>query len=187
MKKPNDAAILIIGIIIFAISYSIDNQASAFFKEAKFPLFDAVFSTITNFGVVLIVMLAIPSIMIYKKKRKLAYLLLAAFFISFALAFVLKLAFLRQRPIDAFTYPFTGIINYSFPSMHAMVVFALLPILAKYLQKQRTFWLSFAFLAVFSRIYLGFHFLSDVVFGALSGYFIGTCLLRYSENKKWLK
>lgn len=187
MKKINDAAILIIGIILLAFSYIIDNQANEFFKEAKLPIFDAVFSIITNFGVVMVVMLVIPSIMLYRKKRIWLYLLWTAFFISFALAFALKLVFLRQRPIDAFTYPFTNIINYSFPSMHAMVVFALLPILAKCLQKQKAFWISFAFLAVFSRVYLGFHFLSDAVFGILLGYFIGSYLLRHSETKKWLK
>ena len=184
MRKVSDISVLIVGILLFLISYNLDQPVNLFFKALKFPIFDVVFSVITNFSVVVMVMLLIPSLVFYKKNRKLIYALWLAFLASLALAFVIKLIFLRQRPIEAFTYPFTNIISYSFPSMHAMVIFALLPILIKYLQKQKAFWLSFAFLAVFSRIYFGFHFLSDVVFGALSGHFVGKSLLKLYESVK---
>lgn len=70
--------------------------------------------------------------------------------------------------------------------MHAMVVFSLLPLLTKHLPKQNYFWLMFAFLVAFSRVYFGFHFLSDVVFGAVAGYFIGVWLLElYDKGKLW--
>lgn len=187
MKKPSDWTILIIGIILFVVSYQFDAQINIFFNSAKFPIFDAVFSSITNFGIVFIVMLAIPSIILHNKNRKLVYLLWLAFSISLILALAIKFLFLRQRPIEPFAFPFTTIVNYSFPSMHAMVAFALLPILIKNLPKQKSFWLSFAFLAVFSRIYFGFHFLSDVVFGALAGYFTGSLLLKLYEGKKLWK
>ena len=184
MKKVNDTFLLIIGILLFLISYNFDQQVSLFFKDIKFALFDAVFGVITNFGVVVLVILILPSIAFYKKNKKITYLLWLAFIISFVLAFVIKLIVLRQRPVEAFTYPFTNILNYSFPSMHAMVVFSLLPILTKHMPKQKHFWIGFGFLIVFSRIYFSFHFLSDVVFGALVGYFIGDYLLELYEKKK---
>lgn len=188
MRRINDTLILIIGIALFLIAYNFDQQINMFFKTAKFPLLDAFLSAITNFGIVIIVMLIIPSIILYKKNKKLAYFLLLTFFISIILAFIIKLIVLRQRPTDAFTYPLTNIINYSFPSMHAMAVFALLPILIKYLHKQKIFWLGFALSVSFSRIYFGFHFLSDVAFGALFGYFIGSWLLElYDKGKLWKK
>lgn len=184
MRKINDIIILIIGILLFFIAYNFDQQVNLFFKDAKFPILDSILSIITNFGIVIIVMLIIPSIILYKKNKKLVYLLLLTFFVSFILAFVIKLIFLRQRPIEVFTYPFVNIINYSFPSMHAMVIFSLLPILVKYLSKQKIFWVSFGLLAIFGRLYFGFHFLSDVVFGAIFGYFIGDWLLELYEKKK---
>lgn len=188
MKRINDTLILIIGIVLFFIAYNFDQQVNLFFKDVKFTLLDTILSIITNFWIVVMVVLIIPSIILYKKNKKVVYLLWLAFFASFILAFAAKLIFLRQRPIEAFTYPFINIINYSFPSMHAMVIFALLPILIKYLSKQKHFWVGFVFLVVFSRIYFGFHFLSDVVFGALFGYFIGSYLLELYENKKlWIK
>ena len=187
MKRVNNIFILVIGIMIFLISYNYDAQVNLFFKDIKFPIFDAIFGVITNFSIVVFVMLLIPSFIIYKKNRKLIYLLWLTFFASIALAFIIKLIFLRQRPIGAFTYPFINVINYSFPSMHAMVVFSLLPVLTKYLKMQKSFWLGFGISVVFSRIYFGFHFLSDVVFGALFGYFIGYWLLVLFEKKQLWK
>lgn len=187
MRKISDIAILIAGILLFIVSYSFDHQVNLFFKNIKFSLLDAVLSVITNFGVVIVVMLVIPLIIFYNKDKKTIKLLLLAFIVSLVLAFVIKLAVLRQRPINPFTFPFTTIVNYSFPSMHAMVVFSLLPILVKYLSKQKSFWIGFGLFAVFSRIYLGFHFLSDVVFGGASGYFIGNLLLKLHQEKKLWK
>ena len=188
MKKRNEVLIFAIGILLFVVSYSFDAQINLFFKNVKFPVFDFVLSIITNFGVVVLVTLLIPSIIFYKKNKKIVYLIWLTFIISFVLAFVIKLIVLRQRPIEEFTYPFTNIINYSFPSMHSMVAFSLLPLLAKYMPRHKSFWIASAFFVGFSRVYFGFHFLSDVVFGALSGYVVGNYLLELYEKKKlWVK
>ena len=186
MKKLNDKWILIIGILLFLISYKSDEQVNLFFKNFRFIPLDIVFGIITNFGVVILFMLIVPVIVMYRKNNRPAYLLLLSFIISAILSLIIKLIVLRQRPNEALTYPFTNLVSYSFPSMHAMVVFALLPILAKYFPKQKFFWIIFAFLAAFTRIYFGFHFLSDVVFGGFFGYFVGKYLLRlYEKRKLW--
>ncbi len=184
MKKISNTFVLITGILLLFISYNLDQQVSLFFKDAKFAFLDLILGIITNFGIVVIAMLLIPCIILYIKNKKLVYLLWITFIISVIVAFIIKLIVLRQRPTEAFTYPFTNILNYSFPSMHAMAVFSLLPLLVKYLPKQKHFWIGFALLTVFSRIYFGFHFLSDVVFGALAGYFIGYYILKLYEKKK---
>ena len=186
MRKINDTLILIIGILLFLVSYKFDQQINLFFKATRIPFLDIILSIITNFGVVVVIMLFVPLILLYKKNKKLVYLLLLTFIVSFVLAFIIKLAVLRQRPTEAFTYPFTHIINYSFPSMHAMVAFSLLPTLIKFLPKYKLFWILFVFLVAFSRLYFGVHFLSDVVFGALFGYFVGDYLLElYEKGKLW--
>lgn len=181
-KKSNKVLLLIAWALLLLISYKFDKSISLFFKNAKSPLLDFVFSIITNFGVAAAVMLAIPLTMLFRKNRRAANFLFLAFISSIILAFIIKLVVLRQRPMEAFTYPFTNIINYSFPSMHSMAAFATLPFLMKYLPKQKIFWAAFAFLVAFSRIYLGFHFLSDVVFGAFAGYFVGIYALELCEK-----
>lgn len=184
MKKISKKFILVIGILLFLISYKFDAQINSFFKNIESPIFDAVLSIVTNFGVVIFIALIIPSITLYKKNKKIVYLLWLTFIVSVVLAFIIKLLILRQRPTEAFTYPLTNIINYSFPSMHSMVVFSLLPLLIKYMPKQKSFWILFAFLVALSRIYFGLHFLSDIVFGALFGYFIGNLLLELHQREK---
>ena len=189
MKKFNKSLILIIGIMLTIVSYIFDEQVNLFFKNISFTFLNPVLSVISNFGILIAVMLVIPSLIFYKLKRKnLAYLLLLTFIVSFILAFVIKLIVLRSRPMGAFTFPFINITDYSFPSMHAMVAFSLLPVLIKYLPKQRIFLIIFAFLVGFSRIYFGIHFLSDVVFGAFAGYLIGDCIMKLHEKRKlWSK
>ena len=179
--------IFALGILLLFFSYISDDKISAFFRGSRSALFDAFFSIITNFGVVVVAMLVVPCLIFYKKNKKLVYLLLTTFFASFFIGFFSKLIVHRPRPIEPLTYIFLGLTDYSFPSMHSMVVFSLLPVLAKYLPKQKFFWIASAFLVSFSRIYLGFHFLSDIVFGALAGYFIGSYLLGLHEKGKLWK
>lgn len=184
MKKTNDFLLIIFAIMLFLISYRFDQQINLLFKGIRLEFLDFIFSVITNFGIVVFVMLVIPSIILCRKNKKWVYLLWLAFIASIILAFIAKFIVLRQRPAEAFTYPFIDIINYSSPSMHSMVAFGLLPILIKNLPRQKFFWIAFAFLVAFSRIYFGFHFLSDIVFGALFGYFIGDYLLDLYARKK---
>lgn len=185
--KLNKIWLLIIGILTFIVSYMYDSSFSLFFKNIRFPLLDLVLGIITNFSVVIVVMLVIPSVMLYGKKRQHVYLICWAFIISVLLAFIIKLAVLRQRPDDAVYYTFFSIMKYSFPSMHSMAAFSLLPILIKHLPEQKNFWTAFASAVALSRLYFGVHFLSDVVFGSFFGYLTGLWLLElYGKGKLWL-
>ena len=111
MKKNKDITILIIGILLFLISYIFDRQINLFFKNFRFTFFDLIFNIITNFGVVVLATLIMPSVILYNKNKKSVYLLWSAFIASFISAFIIKLIVLRQRPMDAFTYPFTNIVR----------------------------------------------------------------------------
>ncbi len=188
MEKINKGLLLIIGAALFLISYSLDDEVNMFFTNMTFIFFDPVMHIVSPFWIVLFVMIAIPSFMSYKKDKRLIYLLLAAFFLSFAIAFALKLTVARPRPLATLPFPFTSIPDYSFPSIHSIVAFSLLPALIRNLPKQKIFWVAFAVLVGFSRIYLRVHFLSDVVFGAIAGYIIGRFLLELHEKGKlWAK
>ncbi len=181
MKNINKILISIVLFVLLLISFSMDLVVSSFFKNYRFFFLDFFFAIITNILVIGVVMLIIPSFIFYKKNKKLIYYLWSTYIISFILAAITKLILQRQRPVDV--DHIVNIINYidyySFPSMHAMVVFSLLPILIKYLPKLRYFWILFVILVASSRIYFNFHFLSDVVAGSIVGYFVGYTLLNW--------
>lgn len=103
-----------------------------------------------------------------------------------AIQFILKPLFHRLRP------PAFGMetmrkcpIDFSFPSGHAAVAFAAAVILAHYDKKRWYLYYFLASLIAFSRIYLGCHYLSDIVGGAIIGLTISQIILHVKPvNKK---
>jgi undecaprenyl-diphosphatase len=109
------------------------------------------------------------------------------------LGYILKSSIRRLRPFQQEpTVIFKSILytiqnnyatwNFSFPSFHAMFVFSLLPLLNKQYSKFKYVWIIFAILVAFSRVYLGVHYLSDVLAGAIIGYLIGVSALWIEER-----
>lgn len=183
MKAKNNILAYLAIISALVLSFLIDEKVSHLFQNARTPLLDFIFGIITNFGIILAIMLIIPLLML--KDNKKTYTLLLTFFSSILISIALKWMFLRQRPTHI-AYPILKILSYSFPSLHAVVVFSLLPMLLYFLPKQKNFWILFAFLVIFTRVYFGFHYLSDVVFGAILGYSLGYLLLdMHLRGKLW--
>ncbi|MBI4973176.1 phosphatase PAP2 family protein [Candidatus Roizmanbacteria bacterium] len=95
---------------------------------------------------------------------------------------ILKEVFMRTRPLLNNTCPR----DFSFPSTHAATAFAAAVMLSYFDKKRAGFYYFVAFLVSFSRIYLGCHYLLDVVFGGLVGYLIVKIILfiKSSYRKK---
>ena len=110
--------------------------------------------------------------------RKEMLALLFAVLINFILVeLILKNIFIRVRPENAFTKEviqiMSGSNDYSFPSGHATIAFAAAYILSR--QRKKLSWLFYllAFFVAISRVYLGKHYPSDVLAGAILGLLIG--------------
>jgi hypothetical protein len=75
--------------------------------------------------------------------------------------------------------------DYSFPSGHSMMISSASVYLAKFL-RMRHKWLMIIpiFLVAFSRLYLGKHYLSDVLFGIIVGALLGYAMFRLWEYSK---
>jgi undecaprenyl-diphosphatase len=65
----------------------------------------------------------------------------------------------------------------SFPSSHAVNNFCAAVILASFYKRQRWIWFSVAALIAFTRPYIGVHYPSDILGGALIGAGCGYCLV----------
>jgi len=138
------------------------------------------FRVVTFFGsaAALVTVTAVVCIVLYRRGRLVAAALLPVVFLGAELLnFVLKLSFHRARPEVAFVHLDT----YSFPSGHAMVstaVYGALAYLAwsplRTLRRRLTLVAGTVLLVAlidFSRIYLGVHYLSDVLAGTAGGAF----------------
>lgn len=155
---------------------SVDNRLADWLHDHASSGWTTFFENVTRLGNVptLAVVTAIAAIVLWRKGRRaeLHLLLLAAVGVQI-LTFGLKLGFERERPF--FADPLATESTYSFPSGHAsasLAVYGTLGfILARHLADRRARIAALAGAAAlilligFSRLYLGVHFLTDVIAG----------------------
>jgi undecaprenyl-diphosphatase len=121
--------------------------------------------------------------------RKGALLLLLVLLCSYLMNESLKVVFGRSRPFEALNdvallvKPMNSL---SFPSGHAVAAFSSACILIRKVPKLAWFFLILAVLISFSRIYVGMHYPSDILAGALIGLAFGILLLKL-EGKIFLQ
>lgn len=149
------------------------------------------FSGIGNWGLVwLVIGIGLFIWEEIEDKKGLVALIIAVFisliFIDWGVKNVIK------RPRPQFSVAQTIVVqdsrdSYSFPSGHTTLAFAGAYILAYEHKKWAKYYYILAFLIAFSRIYLGKHYPSDVIAGAVIGLFIGWLSLNvvsYTTKKK---
>ncbi|MDD5194223.1 MAG: phosphatase PAP2 family protein [Candidatus Omnitrophica bacterium] len=125
------------------------------------------------------------AIFILKKKGTLKSIifLLFSLVISIIVVYILKSAYALPRPF--LILPDVHLLvkekGFSFPSGHATNVFMVAALLSAYSKRYRIFY-AVAFLVAFSRVYIGVHYPSDVLSGALLGMILGYGLAIVSKK-----
>lgn len=125
----------------------------------------------------------LPLFLAKKEKKRSALILWAGLTISYYLLFVLKNAVARPRPF--MQLPDVRLLipakSFSFPSGHAMQSFMAATVMSRYF-RGGIIYFGFALLVAFSRVYMGVHYVSDVLAGALLGIAVGYLLTYLSKN-----
>ncbi|MEK6741814.1 MAG: phosphatase PAP2 family protein [Nanoarchaeota archaeon] len=185
--------ILIDSLVLFLLllAFYFDHRISVLVSLIRNSILDNFFMGITFVSSILIVFLFLTLLFVRENKRKWILPLWVTLVANVIVGFLLKVVVQRQRPYQLELVSVAQglaenahkVWDFSFPSFQAMMVFCAVPLLSKEFPKFKYVWVIFACLVAFSRVYLGVHFLSDVIAGALIGYMIGYFIMRNVEGK----
>lgn len=157
----------------------VDQLLQETINAQSLPGLNGFFTVITQLGSSTLWLLTFGAYFVMGKKKLIAAVFLTALLFSNVANEDLKDIFRRDRPSGADIDPWfiTGM-NYSFPSQHAQATFLLATLFAAYFGwRYGLITYPIAALVGFSRIYLGVHYLTDVIAGAVTGIVIGELVI----------
>jgi len=152
--------------LVFVVSLIFDKRIVSAIQAARIPGsgIDSFFTAILFFEKDIIfysMMIILAVVLLACRNKKSIFPFLMGTGLALLVSFILKKTISRERP-------FSGIQD-SFPSGHATAAFAPLSFFSRGL---KIFWLVFACLLAFTRLWFGLHYLSDLIAGAVIGYYI---------------
>lgn len=128
-------------------------------------------ANVLSHTIFLLFVLAVCGYILKNKKKILC--LFGGVGVSYVVSVILKFLIQRDRPVES------GLNSFSFPSSHATVYFFIFAFMLWQSEKNKYWFLLIVILVSLSRIYLGVHYLSDIIGGGLLG--VGMYLLL----RKW--
>jgi undecaprenyl-diphosphatase len=197
MKNKKFVGIIAFIIILFILSVYFDYYIVEGVSYIKNSFLDEIFLGLTFTSSNLIIFFLLTSLFLWNEnKRKWILPLWFTLFLSTLASFILKVAIQRPRPFQQGLMEISSFLvknsyavwDFSFPSNHTLVAFCAVPLLSKEFPRLKYVWIVLACLVGFSRLYFGFHFLSDIIAGAAIGYLIGAVIIKSEkESKFWEK
>ena len=191
MKKKGIIFLSIITIFFIAVSFYFDNFLIREISYLRNNILDNFFLVITLVSSEILIFFILTALFLWREnKRKWIFPLWASLGLSAVISLILKITIHRLRPFQI------GIVqllpslqeasfstwNFSFPSFQTMLAFSAIPILSEQFPKLKKFWIAFAVLVGFSRLYFGIHFVSDVLVGGVIGYLIGIIVVKIEKE-----
>ncbi len=171
-------------LIALIASFFLDAKVFSLMSRLDFIELNYAMAWLSYYASVFIVLMVLTTLFLWQeKKQRWIRPLWLSFFTALIITYLIKFAVARGRPDELVNIIWlTNFADYSFPSMHAASAFAPIAVLDREFPKLKWFWLVFAVLVAFSRLYFGMHYISDVVAGAFIGYFSGAVFASYTNK-----
>jgi len=194
MKKEKGIFFVMLAIVFIFASLFFDAVLIKYISFLRNTALDSFFMGITLVSSEIIIFFVLTSLFLWsEKKRKWILPLWVSLGLSVIVSLILKITVQRARPFQLGIVPLLSSLqeasfwtwNFSFPSFQSMLAFCAIPILSEQFPKLKKFWIAFAILVAFSRVYFGLHFVSDVITGGLIGYLIGIIIVREEKDNKF--
>jgi undecaprenyl-diphosphatase len=158
----------------------LDYTVTHFIRELNDnPVLNTLFTWFTFTANPLFTMLVITALYLggYRKE---ALVLAAVFLVTMSVTLGLKFLIARPRPDDLGTVP--QLPDPAFPSGHTSNAFSFATTLSYYHRKVAPFLFAWAILIAFSRVFLGFHYFTDLLGGAAVGIVISLVITRIAKR-----
>lgn len=173
-------------VAILILTFFYDNALLRRGVGLRFTALDGFMLFITDFGFIYFLIILSAYLSLRKKFSELILIFLSIS-LAFEIGYIFKIFFQTPRPyfgVQVATVPLIQAAGYSFPSIHTVICCSLIPFIDKIFEKkwQKYSSLFVIILIAFSRPYLGVHYVSDIVAGALIGYISGKLWI-YLEKK----
>ncbi|OVE75105.1 hypothetical protein BVX95_00235 [archaeon D22] len=185
-KKQKEIVKIVVPLFILGIiSFIFDQKVVELFQDFQNSFLDKLFNFFSStffIGGFLILILIIMYII--KKDHRWIAPLITSVVLTFIVIYLLKFLVARGRPLGN-ELQILGLMDYSFPSYHTAYIFSMIPILGRSFKNLKVAWIIIGVLMGLSRLYLGVHYLSDVIFGALIALIISEVVAYLEEDKRW--
>lgn len=177
--------ISIIGLLNWKYLEFIDNNIWKYVYKVRFEFLNKIFILITTFGdswfLFLVVTIFTIFLLLKKDIKNAIFLSVSVILGALILNKILKSFYARPRPFDNINVEnLIEASNYSYPSGHSMgsiiVYFLICYLLSKYIKNKKSaislyiFFTIFSIVIAISRVYLGVHYLTDIVAGFSLGF-----------------
>jgi len=184
--QKNEKIGLLAAAILLVVTLFFDDALLRHGVGLRFSWLDGLMLFMTDFGLIYFFVVLIIFLLFKKKIAEMTIFLLSVA-TSFELSYLLKMFFQTPRPyiaIEVVTIPLIQAAGFSFPSLHTVICISLLPFLNRIFTKtsQKVFATLVVGTIALSRPYLGVHYVSDVIAGAIIGYTISKIWIYVEER-----
>lgn len=179
--KPKILLAILVATFLLALYY--DAHIVQYIESQRNEALNSIMFLLTDIGL-FFVLSGLATYLIYKRRYAELMLIAAAALLSLESAYILKKLFQVPRPDDISVEQLTHATGWAFPSIHAAIVLSIAPFIKKIFQSKslRGGMIALLLAIAVSRMYLGVHYLSDIIFGGFLGYIIAISLAYLEDH-----